>query len=330
MRNWMGGVSRRGLIAAGAGLALARPAVAQAPAWPDKPVRLIVGFGPGGVTDVAARLLADALRQQSGQPVIVENRPGANGVLGANLVARSAPDGNTILVAPGTMTLLPVMMRNLPLDVLKDLDPISLFLTSPNVLLVNRAFPAQDFASFLSMVRARPPEDVPAANSGTSTTVYFFARRIEAAAGIQLRHIPYNGSAASIAAVVAGEVPVGVSAVNAALPFIQGGQVRALAVGSPQRSSFLPNVPTFAEVGFPDFRSDTWISLMGPAGMPPALVSRIGDLAIEIFSRPSMQERLAALGAEPVRMRAAEFRDLLAREVREFREVAAAANIQPE
>lgn len=323
-------LTRRGLLAAGAGTAVASTARAQEKPWPDRPVRLLVGFAAGGVADVSARLLGEALRPLAGQPFVVENRPGASGVVAASVVARSAPDGHTLLVAPGTITILPTMMKSLPIDVLKDLDPVTLFVTSPNVLIVNNAVPAKDLASFLALVRSRPPEEMAYASSGIGTTVHFFASQVERATGIRMRHIPYRSSNESITAVVAGDVPVGVSAVNSALPHIQSGAVKAIAIGSPKRSSFLPDVPTFAEQGYPDFRSDTWIGLVGPAGMPAALKEKIAGLSRQVMAEPSMVQRLAALGAEPVGLGPEAFRGLLEREVREFRELGAAIGIQPE
>ncbi|WP_426960073.1 Bug family tripartite tricarboxylate transporter substrate binding protein [Muricoccus radiodurans] len=322
--------TRRGLLGTAGAAIFARGARAQAPSWPDRPVRLLVGFAPGGVADVAARLLGDALRPIVGQPFVVENRPGASGVVAASQVARAAPDGHTLLVAPGTMTILPAMMKNLPIDVLRDLDPITLFVTSPNVLLVHNSVAVRDLPGFLELVRSRPPEDMAYASSGIGTTVHFFASQIERATGIRLRHIPYRSSNESITAVVAGDVPIGVSAVNSALPHIQSGAVRAIAIGSPQRSSFLPDVPTFAETGYPSFRSDTWIGLEGPAGMPAALTARIAELSTRVMGEPAMRQRLAALGAEPVGMGPEGFRDLMQREVRDFRELATSIGIQPE
>jgi tripartite-type tricarboxylate transporter receptor subunit TctC len=198
------------------------------------------------------------------------------------------------------------------------------------VLIVNNAVPARDLASFLALVRSKPPEEMAYSSSGIGTTVHFFASRIERAADIRMRHIPYRSSNESITAVVAGDVPIGVSAVNSALPHIQSGAVRAIAIGSPQRSTFLPDVPTFAEQGLPGFRSDTWIGLMGPAGMAPGLVSRIAELSTRAMADPTMRQRLALLGAEPVGLGPAEFRQLIGREVREYRELAAAIGIQPE
>lgn len=324
-----GRLARRTLLAAGSA-ALPLPARAQVPPWPDRPVRLLVGFAPGGVADVAGRLLGEALRPLVGQPFVVENRPGASGVVAAAQVARAAPDGHALLVAPGTLTILPTMMRSVPFDILGDLQPITLFVTSPNVLLVNRSLPVQDLAGFLAYVRGRPAEDVAYASSGIGTTVHFFASQIERATGIRMRHIPYRSSNESITAVVAGDVPVGVSAVNSALPHIQSGAVRAIAIGSPGRSAFLPDVPTFAEAGHPTFRSDTWIGLVGPAGLPPALTARIAELSTRVMGEPTMRQRLAALGAEPVGRGPDEFRALMTREIRDFRELGAAIGIQPE
>jgi len=327
-------VSRRGLLAAGTGLlgvaAVAGRARGEAEAWPSRPVRILVGFGAGGVTDVAIRLMAEALRPRLPQPIVIENRPGASGMLAAGVAARAAPDGHLLIAIPGTITIVPSAMRNLPIDVLKDLEPITLFATSPNVMVVNPSFPARTVAEFIAIVRMRPAEDIAYASSGIGTTVHFMAGMLERAANIRMRHVPYKSSNESIQAVMAGDLPVVFSSINSALPHIQSGAVRALAVASERRTDFLPEVPTFEEAGIPGVRSETWFGLAGPMGLPRPLVERIATLFGQAIREPWVRSRLAALGAEPVGLGPDAFRELMRREVDEFRDLAAAMGIEPQ
>jgi tripartite-type tricarboxylate transporter receptor subunit TctC len=324
--------TRRGLIAGGAsllGAGLADGAKAQNGTWPNRPVRILVGFGAGGVTDVAIRLMAEALRPSLSQPIVIENRAGASGMLATGIAARAEPDGHVLIAIPGTITIVPAAMKNLPIDVLKDLEPITLFATSPNVMVVHPSFPARTAAEFVAHARARPPEDIAYASSGIGTTVHFMAGMLERAADIRLRHVPYRSSNESIQAVIAGEPKVVFSSINSALPHIQSGAVRALGVSSERRSDFLPEVPTFAEQGVQGVLSQTWFGLAGPANMPRPLVERIAGLFNGALRDPALRQRLAALGAEPVGLGPDEFRALMVREVDEFRSLGAAMGLQP-
>ena len=311
---------------------LAAPGLARAQAeeWPNRPVRILVGFGAGGVSDVAIRLMAEALRPSLPQPIIIENRPGASGMMAAGLVARAAPDGSTLICVPGTITIVPAAMRNLPIDVLTDLEPISLFATSPNVMVVHPSLPVANAAEFVAYARARPAEDIAYASSGIGTTVHFMAGMLESATGIRMRHIPYRSSNDSIAAVIAGDPKVVFSSVNSALPHLREGSVRALGIGTARRSAFLPDLATFDEQGIAGVHSDTWFGLAGPAGMPRPLTERIAGLFNGALRDPGLQQRLAALGAEPIGLGPDAFRALMSREVAQFHKLAAAMGLQPE
>ncbi len=321
-------IARRPLLAS----LLASPALAQpAPEWPDHPVRILIGFGAGGVSDVATRLLIEGLRPRlPGSVFVVENRGGASGMVAAALVARAAPDGHTLLGAPGTITIVPSMMKNQQIDVLKDLVPISLFATSPNVLVVHPDFPARTVAEFVAHVKSRPRDELAYAHSGIGTTVQLMMGMLTRAAGLGLRDIPYRSSNESIAACVAGQVPMVASSTNSALSFIQAGQVRALALASQRRSAFLPDVPTFAEAGFADVISETWFGLFAPPGTSPALVQRIATLCDQVMAEPQMRQRFALLGAEPVGLGPQAFTELMAREVAQFRTLTRQMGLQPE
>lgn len=322
-------IDRRTVLGAGAAL-LASGGGAVARAWPSRIVQILVGFGAGGVSDVATRLLAEGLRPMIGQSIVIENRAGASGMIAAGVVARSAPDGHMLLGMPGTVTIVPSVMRDLPIDVLKDLDPITIFATSPNVMIVKADAPERDLQAFVAAAKAKPPEDIAYASSGLGTTVHLMAGMVERAAGIRMRHVPFRSSADSIRSVMAGELPLVFSSVNSALPFIQSGAVRALGIATPKRSSFLPDVPTFDEQGLAGVQSDTWFGLAGPAGMPRPLVEEIAGLCDKAMADPAMRARLAALGAEPVGLGPEAARRQMEREVKMFAELAAAMGIRRE
>ena len=322
-------LNRRCILGAGAAL-LATGSGARAQAWPSRNVQILVGFGAGGVSDVATRLLAEGLRPLISQSIVIENRSGASGMIAAGVVARAAPDGHMLLGVPGTITIVPSVINNLPIDVLRDLEPITIYATSPNVLVVRPDFPARNIQEFLAAIRAKPPEDFAYASSGLGTTVHLMAGMIERAANIKMRHIPFRSSAESIRSVIAGELPMVFSSVNSALPFIQAGQVRALAVATEKRTTFLPDVPTFDEQGLAGIRSDTWFGLAGPAGMPRALVEQIAGLCDKVMSQPDMQARFAALGAQPTGLGPDAARAQMEREVKLFAELAAAMGIRKE
>jgi tripartite-type tricarboxylate transporter receptor subunit TctC len=280
---------------------------------------------------VATRLLLEGLRARlPGSVFVVENRGGASGMLAAALVARAPPDGHALLGAPGTITIVPSMMKNQQIDVLQDLKPISLFATSPNVLVVHPEFPARSVAEFIAHVKAQPKDELAYAHSGIGTTVQLMMGMVTRATGVSLRDIPYRSSNESIAACVAGQVPMVASSTNSALSFIQAGQVRALAVASPRRSSFLPEVPTFAASGFPDILSETWFGLFGPPGLDTALVQRIATLCDEVMADAEMRQRFAILGAEPVGLGPFAFGELMAREVARFRILTQQMGLQAE
>lgn len=322
-------IARRAVLGAGAAL-LAAATGARAQAWPSRTIQILVGFGAGGVSDVATRLLAEGLRPLISQPIVIENRAGASGMIAAGVVARAAPDGYMLLGVPGTITIVPSVMSNLPIDVLRDLEPITIYATSPNVLVVRPDLPARDVAELLAAIRAKPPEEFAYASSGLGTTVHLMAGMIERAAGIRMRHIPFRSSADSIRSVMAGELPMVFSSVNSALPFIQSGSVRALAVATEKRTTFLPDVPTFDEAGLPGIRSDTWFGLAGPAGMPRALVEQIAALCDKVMADPEMQARFSALGAQPTGLGPDAARAQIEREVKAFAELAAAMGIRRE
>ena len=316
-------------VASGLALLLAAPGYAQEP-FPSRPVRLIVGFGAGGITDVLARLLSVELQKSWGQPVVVDNKPGASGVIGSELAARAAPDGHVLLVVPGTHTIVPGLRAKMPFDAVKDFTAITLLASAPNMLVVNAETPLRSVADYIAAAKARPGE-INYATSGIGTTVHIAGERLAHLTGIRLNHIPYKGSSQSIEAVVAGQVMSSWSAVNAALPHIKTGRVRALAVASEKRSSFAPDVLTFEELGIKGMKSDTWLGVLAPPGMAPILAARLNADLVRLMARPDFRDKVLALGAEPVAgVELEKFAALMKEEVESFAVIIKAANIKPE
>jgi tripartite-type tricarboxylate transporter receptor subunit TctC len=317
----------RGLAAA-ALAAFAVNAAAQEP-YPSRPVRIVVGFAAGGVSDVMARVLAPDLQKALGQPVVVENRPGAAGIIAAAYVAKSPPDGYTLYMAPNTHLINHAINPSIPFHAVKDFTPITLLTTTPNLLVVKADSPWKTVADFVETAKAKPGE-IAYATSGVGTTVHLAGELFAYLAGIKLNHIPYKGANQSVEAVVAGQVPSSVSAVSSSLGFIKSGRVKVLAVMADQRSALLPGVPTFAETGYKGLVSDTWLGLIGPAGMPPAVAGRLNDELLKLLARPEIKERIAALGAEPVGTGLDAFGARMASELDTFVKIAKGANIKAE
>jgi tripartite-type tricarboxylate transporter receptor subunit TctC len=321
---------RRRILAAGAALAgtsaLTRVAVAQE-AFPARPIRIVVGFVAGGVSDVLARLVAPELQKALGVSVLVENRPGASGMIAAGQVAKSPPDGYTLYMAPNTHLINHAINANVPYDSVKDFTGITLLTTTPNMLVVKDDSPYRSVADFVAAARARPGE-LSYATSGIGTTVHFAGELLAFQAGIKLNHVPFKGANQSIEAVVAGHVPASVSAVSSSIGFIRGGRVRVLGVMAEKRSALLPDVPTFRELGYKDLLSDTWLGLLGPAAMPPAVSKRLNDELVRILQTPDFRERVLNTGNEPVGLGLDAFQKQMARELEGFIALAKNASIK--
>jgi len=309
-------------------IACAVPAHADEP-FPSKPIRIIVGFVPGGVSDVLARLIAPELQKSLGQPVVVENRPGASGIIAAGQVAKSPPDGYTLYMAPNTHLINHAMNPAVPFHSVTDFTPITLLTTTPNMLVVKDDSPFKTVADFLAAAKAKPG-DLSYATSGIGTTVHFAGELLAHEAGVKLNHVPFKGANQSVEAVVGGHVPSSVSAVSSTLSWIKSGRVRVLAVMAPERSTLLPEVPTFKELGYKTIVSDTWLGLIGPANMPPAVAARLNDELVKILKDPQVRERVLATGNEPVGMGLADFGAQMTEEHAGYVKMIKAADIKPQ
>jgi len=267
-------------------------------AYPAKPVRIIVGFPPGGANDILGRLVGAKLQERWNQPFVVENRPGANAIIGTEIVAKAAPDGHTLLIgASGAMTVNPGLYDKLPYDPVRDFAPITTIGSFPLVFAVHPSVQANNVKEFIALAKSRPG----AMNYGSGSTPFQLAAELlKLSAGIDVRHIPYKGSAPTVAALLAGEVSMTFVDSPPVVQQIRAGKLRGLAVTSARRAASLPDLPTMLEAGVPDFDVVLWTSLFAPAGTPPAIVNQLQGEIAKILQQPDVRERMAALGIDPV------------------------------
>jgi tripartite-type tricarboxylate transporter receptor subunit TctC len=277
--------------------ALALPASAQT--WPAKPVSLIVPFPAGGTTDVLARALSDRLAQSLGQAVIVENKPGAGATLGADYVAKSRPDGHTLLIGAVHHTIAPSVYRKLPYDFQKDLAPVTEIALVPNVLVVNATTPVRSVAELVAMLKAQPGAHNFGSN-GNGTAQHLIGTQFENMTGTQFSHIPYKGSGPLATDLLGGQILMSFDTVTPVLPHIKAGKLRALAVTTARRSSALPEVPTLDEAGLKGFAIGTWFGVLAPAATPKEIVARLNTELVRIIQSPDFRKRMAEIGAEPI------------------------------
>ncbi|HSV45221.1 MAG TPA: tripartite tricarboxylate transporter substrate binding protein [Ramlibacter sp.] len=310
----MTGFSRRALLALTAALPLIATSAARAQAFPDRPIRLVVPYAAGGTADALARAVAEHMRKALGQPVLVDNKPGGNTAVGAQIVAAAAPDGHTLLMGTGsTMVTNPLMSAKLSYNA-GDLAPVARLAVAPLVVEVHPAVPAQTFAEFVRHTRAQPGK-LNFASTGSGSVVHLASLLIESQAGLEITHVPYNGSAPALAAVLGGEVQLFLDSIGSSLPLIKAGRLRALAVTTPERLKVLPDVPTVAESGFPGFDASAWYGVLVPARTPPEVVARLNAAIGSALVDKGFREQFETTGlvvAAPASV--AEFAERLRRE----------------
>ena len=296
--------------------ATALPFAAHADTFPSKPIKLIVPHAPGGNSDAFGRILAQKLSERIGQQVVVENKAGAGGTVANAMVAKSAPDGYTLVVADnGTHAIAPTLYgTKLQYDVFKDFTPITLAATFPTVIMVHPTVAAKTPKEFVALVKSQPGK-LTYSSAGTGNGSHLTLELFRAAAGgLNMVHVPYKGGAPAVQALLAGDVQLTAVSVNTALPHIQSGKVRALGLASSKRSPALPDVPTFAENGIP-FEGDSWLAVVGPAGIPADIAVKLNAEIAAALNQPDTKERLAKIGLEVVASSQADFTKVLQRDV---------------
>ncbi|WP_159992680.1 tripartite tricarboxylate transporter substrate binding protein [Roseomonas sp. 18066] len=314
-------IPRRALLGAGLGL-LSAPGIlrAQAP-WPARAIRMVVPFGAGTSTDIMTRLVSQRMTATLGQPIVVENRAGAGGVVGSDGVAKSAPDGYTLCMGSiASHSVNMSLMPNMPYDVLRDFVPISLVTNAPNLLVISPKIPAKTLPEFIAWAKGQR-NGVSYASAGNGTSSHLAGELLKMKTGAPLEHVPYRSGSQAVTDVVAGNVPMIVYQVTAVLPFVKDGTLRALAATSAQRLELTPEIPTAIEQGIADFDVSAWHGLFAPAKLPDAIRDRIYAALREAVNTPELRGQLLDQGLLPVAMPPAEFRPWLEADIAKWREV---------
>ena len=300
---------------------------AAAQPYPSRVVKLIVPQTPGGATDVFARKIGQLLSEKWGQPVVIENRAGAGGVVGTDVVAKSAPDGYTLLVTyAGSQAINPSLYQKIPFDSVKDFQTIATLASTPFVLIVHPKLPAKDLAEYIALARARP-DALTYASSGNGSVNHLLGEMLKAEAGIKMLHVPYRGVAPAITDVIGGQVDSAFSSVPSVLQMVQTDKVRALAISSAKRVAAAPGIPTIAESGFPGFDVNPWWGILSPAGIDAAIVRKINEDVASILRTKEMIDFLAAQGAEPLMTSPEEFLKILEADVVTWAKVVKSAGV---
>ncbi len=311
-----------GLLAAGAALAQARP-------YPTKPVRLVVPFAPGGTNDILGRIIADKFAERLGQPIVVDNRAGANSVVGSEIVARSSPDGYTLLIASAGIAVTPSIMRLLPYDTERDFAPVGLVGGGPYLMVVHPLVPAKTVNEFVAWVKLRPGQ-VNYASVGTGSPPHLAAELLKITAGIDMQHIPYKGGAAVLPDLIGGRVSMFFGSIATLQPHVHAGRLRAIGVTTVRRAADMPELPTFIESGLAGFEVNGWYGLLGPGKMPGAIVTRLNAELRRVLADSDTRARFLANGMEPAGGTAGEFAALIRSEIAKWAKVVRAAGIKPE
>lgn len=300
---------------------------AWAQSYPSKPVRVIVPFEAGG-PDSVARVIGQQLTIQMGQPIVVENRPGANGVIGADVVAKAAPDGYVVLLTSTSFAINPSIYKKLPFDALKDFEPVVEICSTDGLILgVNPQVPAHNVRELVALARTA---DLSYGSPGVGNSLHLGGALFAARAGIKMVHVPYKGAAPALTALLGGEVQVMFMTSPLSLPHIEAGKIRALGFTGPTRASFLPDVPTITEAGVDMQMDGGWFAMFAPARTPAPVVARLHDEVQKALTAPAVRDRLAAFGLDPVGSGTATFKPFLAAQVKDYAEMVRLAGIEPE
>jgi tripartite-type tricarboxylate transporter receptor subunit TctC len=320
--------SRRGLFRAAAALSVLTPGLALAQdAYPSRPVRIVVAYPPGGAVDTIARKVAQELSEQMGQQFVVENKPGASGTIGAREVASAEPDGYSLLAIDNSYAMLPYVFAKLPWDHANDLVPITVSAFSPIMVVVGEGSQFADLSGLLDYARQNP-EKLTYGTGGKGSATHFAAEAFQQAAGAKLYHVPYKGAGDAVVGVISGQVDLITASPPSVMGNIRGGQMRALAISGTERVPALPDVPTFAEAGLPQYSVLNWSGLAAPKGTPPEIIEKLQVGVAKALTEPDVKEFLVSQGAEPGGMAPAAFGQLMREETDRWREVAARAGFE--
>ncbi len=308
-------------------LLAATTAAAQAQLYPNRAVRLVVPFAAGGSTDIIARTVGQKLNELWGQPVVVDNRPGGNTVIGTEAVARAAPDGYSLLVTPAPFTIVPSLTAKLPYDPARDFEPITLINTTPLVVVVHPGVPAHSVKALIALAKAKPGA-LNFGSSGSGGSNHLAGELFNAMAGVKMVHIPYKGNAPALTDLVGGHVDVLFNGLTSAMPLIKSGKLRALAVTSISRAGSLPEMPTLDELGLKGFQAVAWNGLTAPARTPKDIIGRINADVLKVIRSPELVERLRAEGSDPVGNSPEQYSAFLRDEIAKWRKVIQFAGVQ--
>ncbi|MBL0422672.1 tripartite tricarboxylate transporter substrate binding protein [Ramlibacter sp. AW1] len=317
------------LLSAIAWACVAGTASAQPSAYPGKPITIIVPFAAGGSTDTMARLIGKKLSAHLNQPVIVENRPGAGSTIGSAIVAKAPPDGHTLLVSTISLAINASLQPNVPFDAVKDLQPVTQISSLPLVLVVNSSLPARNLREFVELARNRPVK-LNYASSGNGTSPHLAGEMFKTMAKVDMVHVPYKGNAPVMNDLLAGHVDAHFGLLPAMLPQVKNGKLRALAVTTEKRTPALPDVPTLAESGFPDYEINSWQGLFAPAQTPPEVVRRLSEVMNRIIDEPEFRTSLSKEGSDPVGGSSEQFTRHVENEVRKWARVVKESGAKPD
>ena len=313
------------------GAAVAWPTTTRAAdPYPSHPIRLIVPFPAGGGTDIVGRVLGQKLHESLGQPVIIDNRGGAGGTLGAAVVAKAAPDGYTLLLAPTSHVINPSIYAKLPYDTAKDFAPITMVASTAILMAVNPRVGVDSISGFIAAAKAHPQTLDNFGSAGAGTVFHLTGELFKQLTGLPLQHVPYRGGGPTVTALLAGEVPLAFETMLALQPHVRAGALRALAITSARRSTVMPEIPTTAEAGFPSLVADNSYALFAPAGTPADVLARLHDASVAALALPDMRDRLREQGAEVVGSSQAELAAYVASEIPKWAALARQAGIKPE
>ena len=305
-----------------AALLLCTTALAVAQSYPSRPVRLIAPSTPGDAPDVIARLIALRLSPVLGQPVVVENRPGAGGVIGSEVAAKSAPDGYTLIMGnAGSHGINAAVYSKLPYDIQRDFAPVSQVAIAPNVMVINPAIPAKSVAEFIAYAKSQPGK-LSYASGGNGSSAHMSMELFKAMSGVDIQHVPYKGSSPALTDVMAGQVAVFIGNMPPTVPLVKAGKLRALAVTTKARSALMPELPTISEAGLPGFETVAWFGVLAPTGTPPEIVKKLSTEIGKIARSPEMREKLLAMGAEPIGGTPGEFKAVIDSDIAKWKALA--------